>query len=100
MAAGGPIWSNLSDIFGRKVVLLAAVSMFFGSSIICAVAGNIGGLIFGRVMQGLAGGGLFLLVNILISDLFSVRLVLCTSSVPCHSADTLNTENEVCILDF
>lgn len=78
MAAGGPIWSNLSDIFGRKVVLLTAVSMFFGSSVFCAVAVNIGVLIFGRVVQGLAGGGLFLLVNVLISDMFSVRSVWST----------------------
>lgn len=75
MAAGGPIWSNLSDIFGRKIVLLTAVLMFFGSSIACAAAQTIAVLIFGRVVQGLAGGGLFLLVNILISDLFSVRFV-------------------------
>ena len=76
MAAGGPIWSNLSDIFGRKIILLSAVFLFFASSIACAVAGNIGVLIFGRVVQGLAGGGLFLLVSVLISDLFSVRYVI------------------------
>jgi MFS family permease len=73
MAAGGPIWSNFSDVFGRKIVLLTAVFVFFGTSIICAMAGNISVLIFGRAFQGLAGGGLLLLVNIIISDLFSVR---------------------------
>lgn len=73
MAAGGPLWSNLSDIFGRKIILLAAVAIFFCMSIVCALAQSIAVLICGRALQGLAGGGLLLLVNIIISDLFSVR---------------------------
>jgi len=75
-AAGGPIWSNLSDIFGRKPILLAAVFMFFASSIICALATSMPMLIVGRGFQGIAGGGLIQLVNITISDLFSLRSVL------------------------
>ena len=72
-AAAAPIWSKLSDIWGRKPILLAAVATFFGSSIICARASSMKMLIVGRSLQGTAGGGLIQLVNIAISDLFSMR---------------------------
>lgn len=72
-AVSGPIWSKLSDIWGRKIILLAAVALFFVSSILCANAVNMTMLIVGRSLQGTAGGGLFQLVMIVISDLFSMR---------------------------
>lgn len=72
-AAGAPIWAKLSDIWGRKPILLLAVAWFFVSSIICASAVNMQMLIAGRALQGVAGGGLMQLVTITISDLFSVR---------------------------
>ncbi|KAL8922158.1 MAG: hypothetical protein Q9208_005353 [Pyrenodesmia sp. 3 TL-2023] len=72
-AAGAPLWAKLSDIWGRKAILLAAVTMFALSSIICALARNITMLIVGRAFQGTAGGGLLQLVNIVVSDLFSMR---------------------------
>lgn len=73
--AAGPIWAKLSDIWGRKPIILAAVAVFFLSSIVCAVSTSMGMLIAGRAIQGAAGGGLMLLVNITVSDLFSMRLV-------------------------
>ncbi|KAB8232664.1 MDR family MFS transporter [Aspergillus alliaceus] len=73
-AASSNIWANLSDIWGRKPILLLAVALFFGASIICAKAINMPMLIAGRGVQGIAGGGLIQLITITISDLFSVRL--------------------------
>ncbi|GMF79313.1 unnamed protein product [Aspergillus oryzae] len=73
-AASSNIWANLSDIWGRKPILLTAVALFFGASIICAKAINMPMLIAGRGVQGIAGGGLIQLITIIISDLFSVRL--------------------------
>jgi MFS family permease len=72
-AAAANIWANLSDIWGRKPILLAAIAIFFVSSIICATATDMASLIVGRSFQGAAGGGLIQLVSITISDLFSVR---------------------------
>jgi len=72
-AAFGPIWAKLSDIFGRKPIFLAAVAIFMASSIVCALAKNMEMLIVGRAIQGGAGGGLTMMVNIAISDLFSQR---------------------------
>ncbi|RDW81723.1 MDR family MFS transporter [Aspergillus mulundensis] len=73
-AASGNIWANVSDIWGRKPILLSAVALFFVSSIICATAVDMAMLIVGRSLQGIAGGGLIQLILITISDLFSVRL--------------------------
>ncbi|OAL49182.1 MFS transporter-like protein [Pyrenochaeta sp. DS3sAY3a] len=72
-AASGPIWAKLSDIWGRKLIVLAALAMFFISSAICATAKTMEALIIGRAFQGAAGGGLILLVHVCISDLFSLR---------------------------
>jgi MFS family permease len=72
-AAGVNIWNNLSDIWGRKPMLLSAVAVFAVSSVVCATAIDIGMLIAGRAVSGIAGGGLIQLVTVTISDLFSVR---------------------------
>lgn len=72
-AAGTPIWGKLSDIWGRKPVLIGANVVFMIGSLVAALAQSIGMLIGGRVIQGLGGGGLITLVSICISDLFSMR---------------------------
>ena len=72
-AASGPSWGKLSDIFGRKPVILLANGTFFVGSLISALAINIQMLLAGRVIQGIGGGGLIILANICISDLFSMR---------------------------
>ncbi|KKY16916.1 putative major facilitator superfamily transporter [Diplodia seriata] len=72
-AASTPLWGKLSDIFGRKPVLLVANIVFFIGSLIAALSINIGMLIIARAIQGVGGGGLIILVNIVISDLFSMR---------------------------
>ncbi|KAK3717206.1 hypothetical protein LTR37_005915 [Vermiconidia calcicola] len=72
-AAAAPIWAKCSDIWGRKPALLAAVAVFAASSLIAALSVNMRMLIAARALQGTAGGGLVQLVNITISDLFSMR---------------------------
>ncbi|KAI1392652.1 major facilitator superfamily domain-containing protein [Hypoxylon trugodes] len=72
-AAAGPIWARCSDIWGRKPALLGAVGIFAVASIIAALSINMPMLIAGRALQGTAGAGLFQLVTITISDLFSMR---------------------------
>ncbi|KAJ4300943.1 hypothetical protein N0V90_003032 [Kalmusia sp. IMI 367209] len=73
-AAAGPIWAKLSDIWGRKLILLIALGVFFASSVVCATAKTMMALIVGRAFQGMTSGGLILLVHVCISDLFSLRL--------------------------
>ncbi|KAF2453596.1 putative MFS transporter [Lineolata rhizophorae] len=72
-AAFGPIWAKLSDIWGRKPIILTALAWFFISTIICARAVDITMLIAGRALQGTSGAALFQMVTIIISDIFSMR---------------------------
>jgi len=80
-AAAGPIWAKLSDIWGRKPILLAAVALFFCSSMLCALSVNIKMLIIGRAIQGTACGRIMQMVIITISDLFSMRCVFKNSDL-------------------
>jgi EmrB/QacA subfamily drug resistance transporter len=72
-AAATPIWGKVSDIFGRKPILLVTNAIFFVGSLLAAVSVNMNMLIASRVIQGIGGGGLIVLVNITISDLFAMR---------------------------
>ena len=73
--ASTPVWGKFSDIFGRKPIMLVANVVFFVGSLICAVSINTKMLLAGRVIQGIGGGGLIILSNICITDLFSMRFV-------------------------
>jgi EmrB/QacA subfamily drug resistance transporter len=71
--ASTPVWGKISDIFGRKPILLVANFVFFTGSLIAGLSINIGMLITGRSIQGVGSGGLLVLANICIGDLFSPR---------------------------
>ena len=53
-----PITGWLAGVFGRKRLLLLAVTGFTLSSLLCGLAPNLPMLIVFRVVQGLTGGGL------------------------------------------
>lgn len=72
-AAVGPVWGKFSDIWGRRPLVLGAIAVFFIGSAICGAAVNISMLISGRAIQGMGAGGLIILGNICISDMFSMR---------------------------
>lgn len=72
-AASTPSWGKFSDIWGRKPIIMCASTTFFIGSLLCATSVNIGMLIAARAIQGVGGGGLIILANICIGDLFSMR---------------------------
>lgn len=72
-AALVPTWGKLSDIFGRKPILMTAVVVFWVGSLLCAVSTSMGMLIGARAIQGIGGGGTIVLPNICVADLFSPR---------------------------
>lgn len=47
--------------------------LFLIGSLICALAQNMAMIIVGRAIQGVGGGGIIILCNISVSDLFSMR---------------------------
>ena len=59
----------MSDIFGRKFVMVLINSLFLIGSIGCGAAQSFNQLIIARVIAGLGGGGLTLMANIIIHDL-------------------------------
>ena len=65
-----PIWGKLSDIFGRKPVLLAGVGLFLFGSLLCGLAPTAFLLIAFRAVQGLGAAALFTSVFAVIADLF------------------------------
>ncbi|KAJ3158835.1 hypothetical protein HDU86_002522 [Geranomyces michiganensis] len=69
--AFSPTYGKLIDIFGRKPVFLAAVTIFEVGSAICGAAQNMSMLIIGRAIAGIGGGGIMSCILIIISDLVS-----------------------------
>lgn len=71
--AVAPVFGTLSDIYGRRVMIIAALSLFIAGSILCALAPNMTVLILARGLQGLGGGGIMPVVQTVISDVVSPR---------------------------
>lgn len=64
-----PIYTSLSQIFGRKAPLLVALTFFMMGSIVCAVAPNFPTLLCGRTLQGVGVGGIMTLSYVIVTDL-------------------------------
>jgi multidrug resistance protein len=72
-AVSVPVYGKLSDLFGRKPVILWGIGLFLLGSIICGVAWNIWVLIAFRVVQGLGAGAIMPTTITMIGDLYSVQ---------------------------
>jgi MFS family permease len=53
--------------------MLLANVWFLVGSLICALAKNMAMIIAGRAIQGVGGGGIIIMANISVTDLFSMR---------------------------
>jgi EmrB/QacA subfamily drug resistance transporter len=68
-----PLFGKMSDIHGRRVMMLIAIGIFVAGSLICALAPSMAVLIAGRAVQGLGGGGLMALAQTILADIVSPR---------------------------
>lgn len=68
-----PIYGKLSDIYGRRRLLVACIAIFISTSILCALARSLTQLIWFRALQGLGGGGLMALTQATLADVMSPR---------------------------
>jgi EmrB/QacA subfamily drug resistance transporter len=71
--AVAPVFGTLSDIYGRRGMIIAALGLFIAGSVLCALAPNMTILILARGLQGLGGGGIMPIVQTVISDLITPR---------------------------
>ncbi len=69
----GPLYGKLGDLFGRKLVLQAAIVIFLVGSALCGLAQGMTELIAFRALQGLGAGGLIVVTLAVVGDIFSPR---------------------------
>src|SRR5215207_6964892 len=68
-----PLYGKLGDLYGRKVVLQAALALFLAGSALCGLAQGMTELIAFRAIQGLGGGGLMVSAQAAIGDVVPPR---------------------------
>ncbi|MEH7121178.1 MDR family MFS transporter [Neobacillus vireti] len=68
-----PLYGKLSDMYGRKRLLMISVGLFTFGSILCGMANSMVMLIVFRGIQGLGAGGMVPLSMIIVGDLFTIE---------------------------
>jgi len=68
-----PVYGKLSDIYGRRRLLLTCLALFVVTSMLCGAAQSLNQLVWFRALQGLGGGGLMALTQAAIADVVSPR---------------------------
>jgi EmrB/QacA subfamily drug resistance transporter len=66
----GPIYGKISDLFGRRPVLLFAVAVFLVGSALSGLSREMWQLVAFRALQGLGAGALFPIALAVIGDMF------------------------------
>ncbi|MFO0664097.1 MAG: MDR family MFS transporter [Polyangiaceae bacterium] len=67
-----PFYGKLSDIYGRKPVLLFGLGTFLAGSVACGISNSIYVLIAARAIQGLGAGAVQPVSMTIIGDLFTI----------------------------
>ncbi|KAK4565297.1 hypothetical protein LTR86_003914 [Recurvomyces mirabilis] len=69
-----PVFGSLSDIFGRKLLVYISLVFFGLGAILAAVThGSMTLMLVGRSIQGIGGGGILVLGEIIVTDLVPLR---------------------------
>lgn len=68
-----PLYGKLSDIYGRRGMMLVALGVFVAGSAASAAAPSMLMLILGRGLQGIGGGGIVPLAQSIIADVVPPR---------------------------
>lgn len=68
-----PLWGKISDLYGRRVIFQAAITIFIIGSALCGLSQDLYQLIGFRALQGIGGGGLFAIAFAVIGDIIPSR---------------------------
>ncbi|MDT4891495.1 MAG: hypothetical protein QOE97_530 [Pseudonocardiales bacterium] len=68
-----PLFGKLSDIYGRKPLFMAAITIFIAGSALCGLSQSMYMLAAFRAFQGIGAGGLFPLALAIIGDIIPPR---------------------------
>jgi EmrB/QacA subfamily drug resistance transporter len=68
-----PLYGKLADVHGRRGMMMAAIGLFVVGSVMCAVAPDMATLIAGRTLQGIGGGGIVPMMQIIVADMVTPR---------------------------
>ncbi|KAL6713053.1 hypothetical protein ACLMJK_009449 [Lecanora helva] len=68
-----PNFVALSHLWGRRSLLLTALTFFTVGSIVCAISRNFVQMLAGRSVQGVGAGGVIVMTEILITDMVPLR---------------------------
>lgn len=68
-----PIYGKLGDLYGRRIVVMVAIGLFLTGSALSGLANSMTFLIVSRAIQGLGGGGLFVLALSIIGDVIQPK---------------------------
>ncbi|KAG9089342.1 hypothetical protein FS749_001406 [Ceratobasidium sp. UAMH 11750] len=64
-----PMSGGLAEIFGRRSIMLTSLVLFAIGAAVCGAAQSMNMLIAGRAIQGIGGGGILTLTDIIVADL-------------------------------
>lgn len=68
-----PIYGKLSDLFGRRPVIVAGILIFLAGSVLCGLATTMGMLIGFRLLQGFGAGAIQPVAMTIVGDLYAME---------------------------
>lgn len=71
--ASTPIYGKLGDLYGRRLMIMIAISIFVVGSLFCGLAENMWQIIAARALQGVGAGGLLSSSQSVIADIIAPR---------------------------
>ncbi|KAJ0336467.1 hypothetical protein KNSL1_013277 [Colletotrichum chrysophilum] len=69
-----PFIESVSNVFGRREVLIPCIGLFTAGTLMCCFTSEIALMIAGRVVQGVGAGGMYVLCLVIFTDIVPLRL--------------------------